>query len=79
MRQPHRRPKIPKYMIMWSSVEGLRATAGVDLASPLSADRQHSVLVLEAGYSDSRQLWSRSPFAYSFKKDADWGYETVPI
>ncbi|KAF7985314.1 hypothetical protein HWV62_6495 [Athelia sp. TMB] len=55
-------------------------TAGAVLANRLTASGQHTVLVLEAGYTDSRQLWSRIPaaFPFLFKKDADWFYETTP-
>jgi choline dehydrogenase len=67
-------PKTYDYVIIGGG------TAGAVLANRLSADGKHSVLVLEAGYTDSRQLWSRIPAAFSFlfQKDADWFYETVP-
>jgi choline dehydrogenase len=55
-------------------------TAGCVLANRLSADPKTSVLVLEAGYSDSRQLFSRIPagFSFLFQKDADFNYFTEP-
>jgi choline dehydrogenase len=55
-------------------------TAGCVLANRLSADLETSVLVLEAGYSDSRQLFSRIPagFPFLFQKDADFNYHTEP-
>ncbi|KZP34677.1 GMC oxidoreductase [Athelia psychrophila] len=55
-------------------------TAGAVLANRLTADGKHTVLVLEAGYSDSRQVFSRIPaaFPFLFQKDADWFYETEP-
>lgn len=64
----------------WDFVIVGGGTAGAVLANRLSADGKYTVLLLEAGYSDSRQLWSRIPAAYPFlfQKDADWFYETVP-
>ena len=55
-------------------------TAGCVLATRLSEDPNTSVLVIEAGHSDLRQLMSRVPagFAQLFGKLADWNYNTSP-
>ncbi len=55
-------------------------TAGCVLAERLSADGRHSVLILEAGGSDSR-FWIRTPIGYgrTFADPAvNWKYQTEP-
>ncbi|KAL8277802.1 hypothetical protein RQP46_009785 [Phenoliferia psychrophenolica] len=51
---------------------------GAVLASRLSEDPHISVLLLEAGHADTRQLFSRIPSGFTrlFDTDADWGYHT---
>ncbi|GAA99846.1 hypothetical protein E5Q_06549 [Mixia osmundae IAM 14324] len=55
-------------------------TAGIVLAARLSEDPKVSVLVIEAGYSDLKQLYSRIPagFAKLFTGANDWNYSTTP-
>ncbi|KAM0755122.1 alcohol oxidase [Meredithblackwellia eburnea MCA 4105] len=55
-------------------------TAGCVLASRLSEDPKISVLVVEAGEADARQLMSRIPAGWGnlFKTPVDWAYETTP-
>nr|POE64894.1 putative gmc-type oxidoreductase [Quercus suber] len=53
-------------------------TAGCVLASRLSEDQDVSILAIEAGHSDLKQLFSRIPAAFGrlFSTAADWNYYT---
>ena len=56
-------------------------TAGCVLADRLSADRRHSVLILEAGGSDAR-FWIKTPIGYGrtfADASVNWKYQTQPI
>ncbi|TNY19012.1 GMC oxidoreductase [Rhodotorula diobovata] len=55
-------------------------TAGCVLASRLTEDPDVSVLLVEAGESDQRQLFSRVPAGWGnlFETPADWNFSTVP-
>ncbi|GAA5941256.1 hypothetical protein JCM1841_003612 [Sporobolomyces salmonicolor] len=55
-------------------------TAGCVLASRLSEDPSVSVLLIEAGESDQKQLMSRIPAGWGnlWKTPAEWNFETVP-
>ncbi|KAL5492912.1 hypothetical protein ACEPAI_4360 [Sanghuangporus weigelae] len=50
-------------------------TAGCVLAARLSEDPSISVLVLEAGGSGRKQLWTRVPTAYSRLFHTEWDYD----
>jgi len=55
-------------------------TSGCVLANRLSASGQHSVLLLEAGASDSR-FWLRTPIGYGmsfYNPRVNWMYRTEP-
>ena len=54
-------------------------SAGCVLANRLSANGQHSVLVLEAGKKD-KEMNIKIPagFPKLFKTDYDYGYHTIP-
>ncbi len=67
-------------MPTWDTIIIGAGTAGCVLASRLSADRSHSVLLLEAGGSD-RRLWVRLPIGYArtFRDPrVNWMYQTEP-
>lgn len=53
-------------------------TAGSVLASRLSEDQDSTVLAIEAGHSDLKQIFSRIPAAFGrlFGTAADWNYYT---
>jgi len=53
-------------------------TAGCVLASRLTENPKNSVLVIEAGHSDLKQIFSRIPAAFGrlFSTAADWNYYT---
>ncbi|KAL8284018.1 hypothetical protein RQP46_005131 [Phenoliferia psychrophenolica] len=55
-------------------------TAGCVLASRLSEDPAVSVLLIEAGDADTKQLMSKIPAGWGnlFNSPAEWGYKTVP-
>ncbi|ORY55535.1 GMC oxidoreductase [Leucosporidium creatinivorum] len=55
-------------------------TAGCVLASRLTEDPNVSVLVIEAGESDQKQLMSKIPAGWGnlWKTPAEWDFETVP-
>jgi choline dehydrogenase len=53
-------------------------TAGCVLANRLSEDQDVTILAIEAGHSDLKQLFSRIPAAFGrlFGTAADWSYYT---
>lgn len=55
-------------------------TAGCVLARRLSEDPKVSVLAIEAGHSDLKQLYSRIPAGYAnlHKTDVDYDIKTTP-
>ncbi|GAA5989495.1 hypothetical protein JCM11641_007319 [Rhodosporidiobolus odoratus] len=55
-------------------------TAGCVLASRLTEDPSVSVLLIEAGESDQKQLFSKIPAGWGnlWKTPAEWNYSTVP-
>ncbi|GAA5877187.1 hypothetical protein JCM8547_001969, partial [Rhodosporidiobolus lusitaniae] len=55
-------------------------TAGCVLASRLSEDPNVTVLLVEAGESDQKQIFSRIPSGWGnlWKTPAEWNFETVP-
>ncbi|MEO0564423.1 MAG: GMC family oxidoreductase N-terminal domain-containing protein, partial [Chloroflexota bacterium] len=54
-------------------------SAGCVLANRLSANPNLSVLLLEAGYGDSKpEMRVPAAFAKLFRTDVDWAYDTVP-
>ncbi|GAA5929351.1 GMC family oxidoreductase [Sporobolomyces koalae] len=55
-------------------------TAGCVLASRLSEDPNVKVLLIEAGESDQKQIFSRIPAGWGnlWKTPAEWNFETVP-
>ncbi|GAA5996970.1 hypothetical protein JCM5350_007684 [Sporobolomyces pararoseus] len=55
-------------------------TAGCVLASRLTEDPNVKVLMIEAGESDQKQIFSRIPAGWGnlWKTPAEWNFETVP-
>ncbi|GAA5943560.1 hypothetical protein JCM10213_008904 [Rhodosporidiobolus nylandii] len=55
-------------------------TAGCVLASRLSEDPNVTVLLIEAGESDQKQLFSKVPAGWGnlWKTPAEWNYSTIP-
>ncbi|KAI0327374.1 GMC oxidoreductase [Cubamyces sp. BRFM 1775] len=55
-------------------------TAGCVLASRLSEDARHTVLLVEAGDSHEKSFFSRIPLAFvrQFRSPFDWNYATTP-